>query len=94
MSAYEHVEPSICELMQKLRDMLDADGIEWHDASEELRGGIEIASCVWGYSVHDGIEMGITYGWPEMIESMDDENAGNPEPRTVEDILRVVKGQR
>lgn len=100
-------EVSISQLMQRLRDELDAAGIEWHDASEEfgwddyvyhmertkvVLGGEQIASCIYGYSGQRGRETGSTYGWPDQIESWDSSNSGgDPEPRAIDDIVATVK---
>lgn len=80
------VELKTSEPMQRLRDLLDAAGIEWADYSEEfsvcdrhvyhmertrvLVEGFEIASCIWGYSSHAGHAFGMTYGYPDKVEFM------------------------
>lgn len=96
----------VSPLMQRLRDELDAAGIEWRDASEEfasggyhyrmertkaMRDGEELASCIWGYGGPAGHETGMSHGWPDRIESWDPTNRGeDPEPKTVEEIMEAV----
>lgn len=97
----------ISPIMQELRFRLDAEGIEWLDASEEdragsgciwhmertkiMRDGAELASCIYGYSGIDGCVSGTSYGWPYMIESMDEKSGPEPVPRTVDEIMEVVR---
>lgn len=97
----------ISPLMQELRDRFDKEGIEWSDKSEEFgfddytyhmertkvhKDGVEIASCIYGYSGTKGHETGSSYGWPDCIESWDSSNSGgDPEPRTIDEIVATVK---
>lgn len=98
-------EVEISPLMDELRTRLNEAGFIWKDESEEFEwnGYLyhmertrvlgpegQLASCVYGYSGPKGYETGITYGWPDLIEGWPD-NQENPEPMTVEEIVKAVK---
>lgn len=96
----------ISEATERLRAELDARGIEWVDASEEhgefdfyhmertrfcARGGD--FSCIWGYTRNiGGLHMGLTYGWPLVLECMSDLIPGDPEPMRVMEVVAMADG--
>lgn len=102
-------EIKLTELTKELRDKLDACGIRWRDQSEELSegnyiyhmertkvftGGLEIASCIIGWTIYKGKPMVITYGRPDQIEVKCSSWLGTnePEPKTVDEIVEWLVG--
>lgn len=92
---------NICEVMADLRCALEDAGYKWRDESEKLEtdncyyefqrtkviddSGEIIASCVWIYSILDGVTTGHSYGFPNLIECWI--TGDEPEPMTVKEIL-------
>lgn len=93
-------------LMSELRRRLSAEDYHWYDASEEfnygddsffhmertkvMRGDIEIASCIYGYSGKKGEETGITHGWPSRIECWTPALGSEPVAATIDEILDAL----
>ena len=97
-------KPNLSELTCELREKLDAHGIPWVDKSDEeccdnimlrvertkvMRGDVEIASCINGWTIINGKFIGITYGCPDRVEIMCQAWFGTkePAPRTVDEIV-------
>lgn len=100
----EKPEIRLSDLTEELRSKLDAHGIPWKDASEEfgsddytfhmertkvLNDDIEIASCIYGWTVIDDYLSGSTYGFPYCIEIGCSQWFGSsePEPKTINEIV-------
>lgn len=71
-------------------------GYTYHMERTKVRdkSGSERASCIWGYTVLDGMTTGMTYGWPCKIECMSFLlGSSEPEPMSVEGIVSMLKGE-
>lgn len=89
-------------IIEDLRRRLDANGIEWWDESSEIGGatiyrtkwkseGVTV-SCVWGFIEHEsypGARMGVTAGWPDMVECalIDDGRIREPSAMLVQQVI-------
>lgn len=96
----------VSALVKAFRKNLEDAGYKWRDASERFEAGRsimefqrtkvidkegnEIASCVWNFSKVDGWTTGHSYGWPELIECWMAPFKSEPEPMTVDEIIKAL----
>lgn len=99
----------ISEQMRAYRDALDRHGIPWADETTVTEAGGfllhlertvthldgERASVIWGYQrVPDGARVGISMGWPALLEVWYKPIDPEPRPSTSAEILHDVFGVR
>lgn len=93
--------------MQSLRDALSVRCIPWEDRSDQPRhtgsgtyvmertrfpSGTETIGAVYGYREDSSGRLGLTYGYPDMVEVMpiDSIDYVEPQPMTTDEILERI----